>query len=117
MLANNVDQTGPLRLDLHGVNAATGFATNTRLASATVLGSTIGRDLELVTFTYANPKKLVAGRQYALILAQPESGNPVTIIHQDAGACPGSTAFIGEPPDYAFTALSRDLIFVTVVKP
>lgn len=128
-LARDVVRSGTARLTLNTVNPATGVPTSTVLAAATLPvktlkylpmlgGSPQSTDPSLMaTFQFAKPPRLVANRQYALVLSRlPGPGHTYFFVVLE-GTCTGGTAFSRQINVSPFEERTYDLVYQTVVKP
>lgn len=101
VLYNVNDQAGEYLLQLNTVDSS-GTPTSNTIASATRPSSQVGRNADVVWFSFATPATVVAGRQYALVLSVNAGGvQGGTECHAPV-ACPGGQLFFYDSTLFRF---------------
>lgn len=125
VVVNALSTTGDYVLQVNTVDPSTGVPTNNTIASAQLPSGQVSTSPTLVTFFFAAPPTLVAGRQYALVLSRPDGTSYHLVPLRDRGPCSGGAAFHSKTltgsffPRSGFPDISgdSDIDYVTFVGP
>ncbi len=113
--------SGTFLLTVNAVDATTGIPTNQVFASATVPVTGVSTEPEMVTFNFANPARVVAGRQYALVLSRTGPGCCHQVHGQRPATCPGGAFYVSATMSGTFfepfTGEATDVSYTTTVSP